>query len=121
MMFRKHAAWMAWYHAVCHAYVTESPYLRELYGGDVLWNHAHSDAQMPKLVCRYFEGGVAKWLPMFEGMFDEPARAALDQAALDMVKKIKQYKPKLGGNGDTDANAETQIPANKCRVLNHIC
>ena len=78
----------------------------------MLWNHAHSDAQMPKLVCRYFEGGVAKWLPMFEGMFDEPARAALDQAALDMVKKTKQDKPKLGGNGDTDANAETQIPAN---------
>ena len=113
MIFLKHAAWLAWYHSVCHAYVTESPYLRELYGGDVLWNHAHTDAQMPKLVCRYFEGGIAKWLPMFEGMFDEPARAALDQAALDLMKKTKQDKPKLGGNGDTDTDAEAvQTPSN---------
>ena len=57
-----------------------------MYGGKVLWNHAHTHAQMPKLVCRYFSGGVAMWLPLFEGMLDEPARAALDQAALDLMK-----------------------------------
>ena len=108
---------MAWYHAVCHAYVTESSYLRELYGGDVLWNHAHTDAQMPKLVCRYFEHGVARWLPMFEGMFDEPVRAALDQAALDLMKKATPNKPKLGGNGNTDTDTKAQATADSPAAL----
>ena len=60
MIYKKHAAWMAWYHSVCHAYVTESPFLEEMYGGPVLWNHAHTHSQMPKLVCSYFAARVTK-------------------------------------------------------------
>ena len=97
MSYKKHAAWMAWYHSVCHAYVTESPFPEEMYGGPIMWNHAHTHAHRPKLVCRYFVAGVAIWLPLFESMLDEPVRAAINQAVMDFVfpkhKSQNRQKP----------------------------
>ena len=85
MVYKKHAAWMAWYHSMFHAYATKSPFLEEMYGGPVMWNHAHSHAQMPEPVCGHFEAGMYKWLPLFHSMFDEPVRAAMGHAAMDTV------------------------------------
>ena len=54
---------------------------------------------------------------MFEGMLDEPARAAPDQAALDLTKKATPNKPKLGGNGNTNTNTRSQTPADSPAAL----
>ena len=43
-------------------------------------------------------------------MFDEPVRAALDQAALDLLRTTTQSKPKLGSNDDSSTGQAVQVP-----------
>ena len=90
-IFRKHAAWLGWYHDMCIAYVSNSPYFSKLYDHDLLWNFLGTDAQMPKLVLRFFRGGRAVWISIFDKLFDEPQRQSLAYIAQE---KLKEHKNK---------------------------
>ena len=88
-IFRKHAAWLGWYHDMCIAYVSNSPYFSKLYDHDLLWNFLGTDAQMPKLVMRFFRGGRAVWISIFDKLFDEPQRQSLVYIAQEKLKEHK--------------------------------
>ena len=85
---------------MCIAYVSNSPYFSKLYDHDLLWNFLGTDAQMPKLVMRFFRGGEAVWISLFDKLFDEPQRQSLVYIAQEKLKepKNKHLFPSFQGN-----------------------
>ena len=74
MLYHKHAAGFAHHHTMEIIYVEDFSYFDSLYGDFVLSNNPGTSMQAPKLVARWFKDGVAVWHPVFEELFDEPAR-----------------------------------------------
>ena len=60
-----------------------------MYDHDLLWNFLGTDAQMPKLVMRFFRGGRAVWISIFDKLFDEPQRQSLVYIAQEKLKEHK--------------------------------
>ena len=83
MLYHKHAAWLAHHHTMGIIYVEDSSYMYfdSLYGDFVLWNNPGTTMQAPQLATRWFKDGVAVWHPVFEELFNEPARQQLIQDA----------------------------------------
>jgi hypothetical protein len=98
-IFKKHAAWLGWYHDMCIAYASNSPYFSKLYDHDLLWNFLGTDAQMPKLIMRFFRGGRAVWISIFDKLFDEPQRQSLVYIAQEKLKehKTNDFYPSFQG------------------------
>ena len=104
MLFEKHAAWFASFYTMGISFVEESSYFDTLYGEYILWNNPGTHLQAPKLICRWFKNGVSIWHPIFEEMFDEPARKQIVKEAQ------RQLAAKAGKMGGLEQQLSTDIP-----------
>ena len=99
MAFKKYCSTMAWYHNMCIAWVSESPFFYDLYGEDVLWNHIGTDAQMPKFVIRYMKNNRGVFIKLLDVKYDRPARLALQHAAMELALVKHKRLPDIGKLG----------------------
>ena len=79
---------LRWYHNLCIAWVSRSPFFEKLYGKDLMWNNIGTDSQMPMYVVRFIRGAVGQFISVFDTKFERPAQLALESAAFSMAENV---------------------------------
>ena len=74
---------LRWYHNLCIAWISKSPFFEKLYGQDLMWNNISTDSQMPMYAVRFIRGGVGQFISGFDTKFERPAQLALDSQSKD--------------------------------------
>ena len=116
---------LRWYHNLCIAWISKSPFFEKLYGQDLMWNNIGTDSQMPMYVVRFIRGGVGQFISVFDTKFERPAQLALESAAFSMAENASRDTGSLpdisgklaGAQGEQESSGKTANPALSSKLI----